>query len=224
MAEWNDEKAGEAQAWAEEQKTEDTWKEDAPQESDKVVGENAAATNNGNATANEAFEPEPEDKTKSYAEYLAELAEKKLQLGGTLEVRKPNEGASKKMPEGKAIERVDGEEYFAGAGGKAKRDRERKDKNVLVLDHDIQARERDSDRGGRGGRARGGRGRGEGGFRGEGRGRGGRGRGEGRGEYRGARGDFRGESRGRGGREGPSANADVNVSDTSAFPSLGGKS
>lgn len=156
-------------------------------------------------------EPEPEDKSKSYATYLAELAEKKLGLGGVLTARQANEGSDKKI-EGKAVTRDDSNDaYMAGAAGKARRERERKDKNVLTLDHDIQAREQTSGgfRGGRGG-GRGGRGRGEGGFRGEGRGRGGRGgsRGESRGEFRGGRGG---------------ASSTPNVTNDSDFPTLGGK-
>ncbi|KAF2199105.1 hypothetical protein GQ43DRAFT_130916 [Delitschia confertaspora ATCC 74209] len=146
-----------------------------------------------------AAEEEPEDKTKSYAAYLAELAEKKLSLAAE-NVRKANEGSSKKFPEGKALSREEEEEaYIAGSGGKAKRERQRKEKTIVELDDArLHSAPRES-LGGRGGR--GGRGRGE--FRGgEGRGRGGRGRGEGR---------------GRGGR----GQAGPNLSDSSAFPSLG---
>jgi len=177
---------------------------------------------------------EPEDNSKSYATYLAELAEKKLGLGGLLTARQANEGSTKQHPEGKALDRdVDNVDYFAGSGPKAGRVRERKEKSTLALDHDIQAREREREGGGRGGRGgRGGfrgdreggfRGDREGGFRGdreggrgrgEGRGRGGRGRGEGRGDFRG------GENRGRGGRGG-SSQSGPNVTDESAFPSLG---
>jgi len=177
---------------------------------------------------------EPEDNSKSYATYLAELAEKKLGLGGLLTARQANEGSTKQHPEGKALDRdTDNVDYFAGSGPKAGRVRERKEKSTLALDHDIQAREREREGGGRGGRGgRGGfrgdreggfRGDREGGFRGdreggrgrgEGRGRGGRGRGEGRGDFRG------GENRGRGGRGG-SSQSGPNVTDESAFPSLG---
>jgi len=166
-------------------------------------------------------EPEPEDKTMSYNDYLAELAAKKLATNDN--VRKPNEGASKKFPEGTAITRQEQEEFMSGSGGKAKRQRERKEKAFVELDGDrmlAQPARDDAPRGGRGGR--GGRGRGEG------RG-GGEGRGEGRGEYRGRGGRGRGEGRGdgprehRGGRGGPrgGGQSGPNLADSSAFPSLG---
>ncbi|KAF2139714.1 uncharacterized protein K452DRAFT_289701 [Aplosporella prunicola CBS 121167] len=138
---------------------------------------------------------EPEDKSKSYDAYLAELAEKKAQLGSTPEVRKPNEGGDKKFPEGKAIAKPEDEQYFVGGGGKQKRERGPKEKQTIDLG-DIYGRgeERSGFRGGRGGR--GGRGRGEG--------RGGAGRG-------GQRGAPRGGAKG----------TAVNLNDQSAFPSLG---
>jgi len=70
-AELADEQAGEAMAQAEEK---DAIKEDAEGEADA----------------------EPEDKSKSYAAYLAELAEKKLSLAAQ-NVRKANEGSSTKF-------------------------------------------------------------------------------------------------------------------------------
>lgn len=186
---------------------------------DEVAGEAIAKQDEKEAVVDApeggepAAEPEPEDKSVSYAAYLAELAEKKLSLAAQ-NVRKANEGSSKKFPEGKAITRDDDEEaYIAGSGGKAKRERERKQKEFVELDDAKLHREtRDSFRGGRGrgrGEFRGGEGRGRGG---EGRGRGGRGRGD-----RGDRGDgVRGGGRGgRGGQSGP------NITDSSAFPSLG---
>lgn len=168
-----------------------------------------------------AKEPEPEeDKSKSYSDYLAEQAEKKLSLGlGTREARKPNEGGDKKFPEGKAFARNDEEEEFMpGVGGKAGRLREKKEKTRVQLDDEklLKAPELG------GGRGRG-RGRGDGGFRGDRGdrsdrgGRGGRGRGEG-----GFRGDRGGRGRGgRGGGEGGGRGGNVNVNDQSAFPSLG---
>lgn len=178
--------------------------------------------NDGAAPAAQpAPEVEPEDNSKSYGEYLAEQAEKKLKLGGGIpEARKPNEGSKqdKKWAEAKPLTKEDEEEaYIAGKGEKAKRERQRKEKTRL----DVDMRYVEPSSGGRGGgdRGRGGRGRGEGrgDFRGGDRGRGNRGRGDG---YRGrGDGDFRGGFRGgRGGRGGDA----VNVADTSAFPSLGG--
>lgn len=170
----------------------------------------------------EAAEAEPEDNSKSYVAYLAELAEKKLNLGEQ-NLRKPNEGSSKNFPEGTQVTRQE-EDFFAASGGKAKRERQRKEKVHVELDSERMLAPPPREGGSRGGRGdRGGRGRGEGrgSFRGgEGRGRGGdRARGEGRG------GRGRGEGRGapaatsapRGGRGGNAPN----LSDSSAFPSLG---
>src|SRR5262245_35952321 len=93
--------------------------------------------------------PEPEDKTKSYASYLAEQAEKKLSLAAQ-NVRKANEGSSKKFPEGTAIAREEEEDaYIAGSGGKNRRTRERKEKAFVELDGDrmLQQAPRDNFRG-----------------------------------------------------------------------------
>lgn len=203
--EWADEKAGETIAKDEEKA------EGFVPEADEA----APAGEEGfkpEATGEDA-EAEAEDKTKSYAAYLAEQAERNLNLGAP-EARRPNEGGSKKFPEGKAITREEEEDaYIAGTGGKSKRERQRKEKTLVELDDSRLHKEpRDSFRGGRGGR-----GRGEGGFRGE---RGERGESRGRGGRGGRGGENRGgEYRGRGGRSGSSITP--NVSDTSAFPSLG---
>lgn len=153
--------------------------------------------------AQDAPAAEPEDKHISYADYLAQQAEKKLALGESLEIRKPNEGSNldKKWANAKALVKDDDDNYVAGSGGKVKRERERKAKQLVEIDNRYVEPERP--RGGRGGRG-GNRG---GAPRGEGRGRGGRGRGEPRGDFRGGRG---------GARENASfaLNAD-------AFPSLG---
>ncbi|KAK5004416.1 hypothetical protein LTR28_008944 [Elasticomyces elasticus] len=123
-SEWEDEKAGEAMAKEEEKDRTDIIP-DAPVDAEgHHPGDEAAA-----AAA------EPEDNTKSYEQYLAELMEKKAALGGgTLEARKANEGSTKKFPEGKAVTRVEEENFIAGSGGKAKRERERKQKNTLDID------------------------------------------------------------------------------------------
>jgi plasminogen activator inhibitor 1 RNA-binding protein len=192
-AEWNDEQAGEAIAKAEENA-----------EGEVATAEASASKEESAAAA----EPEPEDNTKSYSEYLAELAEKKMQVGGAPPARKPNEGSKqdKKWAKAKELRKDEDEEaYIAGAGGKAKRERQRKEKSVLEIDQRYIEPSRGNREGGRGGRGRG-EGRGE--FRGGDRGRGGRGRGEGRSEFRGGRGGQRG-------------GAQVNVADTEAFPSLG---
>ncbi|PNS20081.1 hypothetical protein CAC42_5531 [Sphaceloma murrayae] len=161
---------------------------------------------------------EPEDKTKSYEQYLAEQLEKKAALNDRpLSTRQANEGSSKKFPEGKAFTRDEEEAFIVGSGGKKTRARERGEKKT-VLDIDQTWKESDSGRGGRSDRGdrgdRGGRG-------GRGRGEGGRGRGEGRG--RGApRGDRGGRGEGRGSFRGaPRGGGPVNIADSSAFPSLG---
>ncbi|KAI1818763.1 hypothetical protein GGS20DRAFT_581155 [Poronia punctata] len=191
---------------------------------DEQAGEEIAQTELKEATAEDAEEAttpaEPEDKSVSYTEYLAQLAEKKLALGDNLEPRKANEGSKldKKWANAKPIAKEGDDDFIPATGVKTKRERERKAKQVLEIDQRFVESERP--RGGRGG-PRGGapRGapRGDGAPRGGGRGDGaGRGRGEGRGR---GRGDFRGDARGdaRGGRP----TASINTSDESAFPSLG---
>ena len=155
------------------------------------------------------MEPEAdEDNSRSYADYLAEQAEKKLKLGGGVpEARKPNSASKDKKYENVKPVAKDGEEdFFSGKSEKAKRERQRKEKNIL--DIDIKYVEPQT---GRGGGDRGGRGRGRG-DRGEFRGRG-RGRGDG---FRG-----RSDSGFRGGR-GRGDSGSVNLKDENAFPSLGG--
>lgn len=167
-----------------------------------------------------AAEPEPEDHSISYSEYLAQQAEKKLALGtGIPEPRKPNEGTKddKKWANAKPINKDEEEEFISGAGGKAKRERERKQKQVVEIDQRFVEQPdrggRDGFRGGRGGgrgRGDGQRGRGDGSFRGS-RGdgpRGGRGRGDA------SRGGSRGGPRGGGA-------GSINPDDPNAFPSLG---
>lgn len=192
---------------------------------DEVAGEaiakadeKEALTGDGEAApAVEVAEPEPEDNNISYADYLAQQAEKKLALGtGIPEPRKPNEGSKqdKKWANAKAIAKDEEEDFVAGSGGKAKRERERKQKQVVEIDHGFVE---PPERGG-----------GRGGFRG--RGEGGRGRG-GRGEFRGDRGNRRGRGdgsfpsrgEGRGPPRGPPRGgaASLNTEDQSAFPSLG---
>ena len=166
---------------------------------------------------------EPEDNTKSYDQYLADLAEKRLALGGgTLEARKANEGSKQKFPEGKALERnPDSENFFIGSGGKTRKAKENLvKKERLTIESQYYAPPESGERGGGRGRGRGGRGdRGDRGGRGEFRGdrgdRGGRGGGRGRGEFRGGpRGDRDGPRGGRGG--------GFNATDERAFPALGG--
>ena len=183
------------------------------EQKEALIGDGDAAPTDGEPAA----EPEPEDNSISYADYLAQQAEKKLALGsGIPEARKPNEGSKqdKKWANAKPISKEEEEDFVAGSGGKAKRERERKQKQLLEIDQRfVEAPER----GGRGGGFRGGRGRGDGPSR------------SGRGEFRGRGdrgGDRGGRARGdRGGPRGPPRNnvsgASINTSDTTAFPSLG---
>lgn len=124
-----DEQAGDAIANAE-VKDEAGWAPDTsggdpaftngPGAAGEAVGEDAAA--------------EPEEKTKSYDEYLAEQAEKRLALGdSSLNTRKANEGSKQKFPTGTEFKR-ENEEFFAGAEEKAKKERQQKEKNRLNLD------------------------------------------------------------------------------------------
>jgi len=203
-AELDDEQAGEAIAKADQKEA--------------LTGDGDTAPTDAPDAA-PAAEPEPEDNSISYTDYLVQLAEKKLALGaGIPEARKPNEGSrqDKKWANVKAIAKDEEEDFVAGSGGKAKRERERKQKQLLEID---QRFVEVPERGGRGG-ARGGRGRGDGPFRG----------GRGDGAFRGGRGDGPRGGRGRGDgphkgppRGGPrnAAGASINTEDTNAFPSLG---
>lgn len=180
------------------------------------------------AAAEPEVEAEPEDNSISYTEYLAQLAEKKLQLGAPVpEARQPNEGSKedKKWANAKPIAKEVEEDFVAAAATKAKRERERKQKQVIELDQRFVEAPEQRSAGGRGG-FRGGRGRGDGparGGRGEGGFRGGRGgdrgdRGDG---ARGGRGGGRGGSGGERAPRGAPRGGSINTNDTSAFPSLG---
>lgn len=176
------------------------------EQKDAAVEGDAVATPADGENNNELAEPE--DKHISYADYLAQLAEKKLALEqeNALKVRKPNEGIkeNKKWANAKELVKEDDNELFPSASGKAKRERERKQKQFVEIDNRFI--EPDRSRGGRGGR---------GGGRGESSGRG---RGGPRG---GGRGDFRGNRDGHRGRGGSEAVSSLNPHDQSAFPSLG---
>lgn len=202
-AELADEQAGEAIANAEQKEA--------------LTGDGDAAPVADGAPA---AEPEPEDNSISYADYLAQQAEKKLALGtGVPEPRKPNEGSKqdKKWANAQAIAKEEEEEFVPGTGGKAKRERERKQKQLVDIDYDFKPSQ-EAERGGRGGFRGRGEGRGRGGRGGEFRGRG-RGEGRGRGGADGGRSDYqRGEGRPRGA---PRGGASLKIEDTSAFPSLG---
>ena len=210
--EWADERAGEAIAQAE--------ATNEPGFTPDTGAGDPAFSNGPDAATTEADVPaEPEDKTKSYDQYLAEQAEKRLALGGgNLEARKANEGSKQKFPEGTAFQRnPEDENFMKGGGGKARKQKEAREKDMVVLEGQYYAPV-EQDRGGRGrGRGGGFRGdRGDRGSRGGDRGRGRRGRGD-RGDFRGGfRGD-RGDRSERGGQRGG-----FNLADQSAFPGLGG--
>ena len=210
--EWADEQAGDAIAKAE-VKDESGWAPDTSS-GDPAFSNGPGAP--GETVGEDAAPAEPEEVTKSYDEYLAEQAKKRLALGGgDLQTRKANEGSKQKFPTGTEVKR-EAVDFFPAAEEKARRERQQKDKNRLNLEGQYYAPAESGDRGGRG-RGRGGRGRGEG--RGEFRGdRGGRGGGRGRGDRGEGRGEFRG---GRGGPRGGGGGGAVNTSDQSAFPALG---
>lgn len=187
----------------------------------------AATTLDDNAAP--AAEPEPEDNSMSYAEYMAKREAAKNAELGLKEARAANEGAkdNKKWASAQALAKSEGSSYFEG-GAKKQRQREREQgKQILEIDYSFKEERRDDrgDRGDRGGR--GGRGRGRGGRGGD---RGGERGGEyrGRGSYRGDRGD-RGDRPARGdrdssyrGRGGRGQQVELAVTEE-AFPSLGGK-
>ncbi|RMD44853.1 hypothetical protein DV735_g332, partial [Chaetothyriales sp. CBS 134920] len=227
--EWTDEKAGEAIAAADNKEAKEDVAWDA--EKNESFNDSAEPVVNADGPAGQDEAPvEEEDKSKSYAEYLAEQAQKKLEGLGLKEARAPNEGAdaSKKWSAAKELSKDGEEDYFKGED-KARRERERTQKKQLLdIDYSFKEVPREGGRGGRGGR---GRGRGDfGGDRGDRGDRGdfrGRGRGRGRG---GERGGFRGEGRGGRGRSdgAPSSGATAStsglaVNDDAAFPTLGGK-
>jgi plasminogen activator inhibitor 1 RNA-binding protein len=190
-AEWNDEKAGEAIAKADENEAQ---------------------------TPAEGAEPEePIDKSKSYADYLAEQAATKRTELGVQEARAPAAIVKdKKWDAAKELRRAEEEDnYIKPQEEKGRRERQRKEKNIL--DVDMRFVEQPRTRGTGAPRGSGGRG-------------GGRGRGGDRPDRgdRGDRGDRteradrggRGENT-RGGRAGGSGPT-VTV-DEKNFPSLGSK-
>ncbi|KKF92544.1 Suppressor protein STM1 [Ceratocystis platani] len=169
---------------------------------DEIAGEEIAAADKTEEEVAEAAEPE--EKVKSFDDFLAEKAEKKLALGESLSLRQANEGtkANKKWETAKQVINEESD-YFTPGTGKATRQRERKVKQTI----DIEPRFVEAERSSRSEGGRGGRGGPRGGFRGEGRG--------GRG---GARGGPRSAAPGPGPRAAKQA---INTSDEAAFPSLG---
>lgn len=109
---------------------------------------------------------EPEEKVKTYDDFLAEKAAKQAALGALPAARQPNEGSrgsATPLKKGEDEEEV----LFAGKEAKAKKEKERKQKQIVEIDQRFQ----DNPRGGRsdrGGRPRGGgerRGGSRGGYR-----------------------------------------------------------
>ncbi|KAI9370110.1 Stm1-domain-containing protein [Aspergillus egyptiacus] len=135
---------------------------------DEKAGEAVAKTDeNEPQTPAEEKPEEPEDKAKSYAEYLAEKAAREDLAAKP--VRAPNEGtkADKKWANAKELKRGEDEDaYIKGKEEKTKREKQRKEKNLLDVDMRFVETPRSGSgsrgRGGRGGRgaARGGRGNG----------------------------------------------------------------
>jgi len=142
----------------------------------------------------EPREPEEEDNTLTYDQYLAKKKEEAAELVPKLETRKANEGDDSIWKDAVPLKKDEGaESYFAGkTKTSAPKTKAKKDEKVYL---EIDARFERPSRGGRGGRG------GDRGDRGD-RGRGGRGRGSGRGRA-----------------NGPSTPV-VNVDDETAFPAL----
>lgn len=149
---------------------------------DERAAENIAQNESEPQTPANEEPAEPEEKVKSYADYLAEKAAQ-----GDLSakpVRAPNEGSSadKKWANAKELKRTPEEEeaYIKGKEEKAKREKQRKEKNVLEVDMRFVESPRGGrePRGGRGGRGQRGAPRGGRGGRGNGAPRGGEQRGE----------------------------------------------
>ncbi|TPX13803.1 uncharacterized protein E0L32_005747 [Thyridium curvatum] len=185
---------------------------------DEQAGEEIAQSERKDAATEEAGDEtpaEPEEKHISYADYLAQQAEKKLALEGDLKVRQANEGAknNKQWATAKELVKDEDDDFISASAGKTKRERERKTKQVVDIDQRYVEPERPT-RGGRGGR---------GGSRGD-SGRGGpRGGDSSRGGPRGGRGAPRGGDFPRGGGRGGREASNLNTNDEKAFPSLGGK-
>ncbi|UZJ55947.1 hypothetical protein CBS101457_005267 [Exobasidium rhododendri] len=187
---------------------EDGARADAAEEGATPAGDKSTPVNGEAAAGGEAKEALPiveeeVDNTKTLDEYLAEQATKRAQIGAKKEARSADVVDPDTL--GKRLEKQDAEEYFKIEKERQVRQREKKEKQVLQIEQSFNAPPAP---------ARGGSERGRGGGRGGDRGRGGaRGRGDrGRGAPRGA-------PRGRGISSGGGAN--LNLSDDSAFPTLG---
>ncbi|KAL4873495.1 hypothetical protein BDV12DRAFT_160138 [Aspergillus spectabilis] len=131
---------------------------------DEKAGDNIAKTDeNEPQTPAEEKPEEPIDKSKSFADYLAEKAAREDLSAKP--VRSANEGAKsdKKWAGAKEIKRSEEEEaYIQGNHEKSKREKQRKEKNFLDVDMRFVEAPRGNDRGAPRGRGRGGRGAGRG--------------------------------------------------------------
>ncbi|KAL1993536.1 hypothetical protein VTN49DRAFT_2205 [Thermomyces lanuginosus] len=134
-AEWYDEKVGE-----------DIAKKDENEAAQATAGEEVIG----------GEEQQPAEKTKSYAEYLAEQAAARREDLGVKAARAPNEGVKdSKWENAKAYKRDEVDEaYIPGQTEKTKREKQRKEKNYLEVDMRFVEPPR-SRGGGRGGRGRG---------------------------------------------------------------------
>ncbi|KAF8470573.1 hypothetical protein BDZ91DRAFT_761012 [Kalaharituber pfeilii] len=175
--------------WAEEKEGESIAQAEANDENVPVAAETQPVDE---AETTPAVPEEPEEKVKTYDDYLAERAAKQATLGSLPQARPPNDGREDAKWKNATVLKKDEEEeqaYFAGKEAKARKEKERKQKQLLEIDQRFQ----DSYKGGRGDRG-----------------------GRGRGDRRGGRGGTGGH---RGGRNynGPG----VDTGDTNAFPPLG---
>ena len=164
----------------------------------------------GDEKADPPAPEEPEEKIKTYDDFLAEKAAKQAALGALPAARLPNEGSrgsATPLKKGEDEEEV----LFAGKEAKSKREKERKQKQLVEIDQRFQ----EIPRGGRGDRS--------------GRSRGSGDRGDRRGGPRGGHrdgghrdGGFRdGGYRDGGFRSNRSGNNAPAIADTNAFPTLG---
>lgn len=171
-------------------------------------------------------EPEEEDNTLTYEEFMAQKAEEQKDSEGFSPLNEKQLEVDSAFKSMKLKKDKEEEDFLVMGGGKSKQKRNKTNTGKKMLDIDIKV----GGQGGFGGRGRG-RGRGDDRRRegGDGRGRGGDGGGRferrggrgrdsaGRGEGRGGRGSGRGRSDGaRSGGRGEN----INVEDPSAFPSL----
>jgi len=178
----------------------DPWATPAAAAGDEAAPAPAAAEGEGRPGRRgdrDAREPEEEDNTVSYDQYLVQKAAEESALP-KLEPRSANEGVDESQwKDTVPVTKAEEDAYFAPKAKSAPKQKAKKEEKVFI---EIDARFERPSRGGERGRG------GDRGARGGGRGRGGDGGGRGRGGDRGPRGG-----------RGP---AGVDVADEKAFPSL----